>query len=263
MGELFDVVWLNTSPALKRFDQPLLQHLSKYMLIAQWEYQQTRDEASSVDQAVLLLHDFLASYPGAVHLAGHGINGAIALMFARCYPEKVRSLTLLAVASQPANTWHAHYYFQRQMFSISREQVLVNMVRILFGHQPPQTTKKLITALDKDLEQSPSPHSLFKLMYLPKGGVAMPMMVCGSKTDSVVNPPALHDWCNWFKPEDRLWECAQGYHFFHYFHPQQVGEQILNFWKCYDGKKIAQSAVPEAMAISAQASQTGIYIPQP
>jgi hypothetical protein len=42
-----------------------------------------------------------------------------------------------------------------------------------------------------------------------------------------------------------------------------VGEQILNFWKCYDGKKIAQSAVPEAMAISAQASQTGIYIPQP
>jgi pimeloyl-ACP methyl ester carboxylesterase len=231
MSDLLDVVWLNTSSALKRFDQPLLQYLSRYRNIAQWEYQQTRDEGSSVDEAVLLLGDFLDFCPDPVHLAGHGISGAIALSYARRYPQKVRSLTLLAVASQPANTWHAHYYLQRQMFSISREQVLANTVRSLFGKQPAHTTKRLITVLDKDLEQSPSPHSLFKLMYLPKGGVSMPMMVCGSKTDSVVNPPALHDWRNWFKPEDRLWEFPQGYHFFHYFHPQQVGEQILKFWE--------------------------------
>ena len=244
MFELFHVLLLNASPSLKRFDQPLLQHLSGYLQIAQWEYQQTRDEASSIDQAVLLLHEFLASYPDAVHLGGHGISGAIALSYAKRYPEKVRSLTLLAVASQPANTWQAHYYFQRQMFTISREQVLANSVRSLFGKQPPQTTKKLMTALDKDLERSPSPHSLFKMVYLPKGGVSMPMLVCGSKTDSVVNPPALDDWRNWLKPEDRLREFPQGYHFFHYFHPQEVGEQILNFWGCYQRRSLTISAQP-------------------
>lgn len=131
MSKLFDVLWLNASAALKRFDRPLLQHLSEYMNIAQWEYQHTRDEAVSIDDAVLLLHDFLSSYPHPVHLGGHGISGAIALTFARRYPEKVRSLTLLGVASQPANTWQAHYYFQRQMFTISREQILANMVRTM------------------------------------------------------------------------------------------------------------------------------------
>ncbi len=231
MSDSFDVLWLSASPALQRFDKPLLEYLSGYISVAQWEYQQTKDEASSIDQAVELLYDFLEWCDRPVHLAGHGMGGAIALTFARRFPQKVRSLTLLAVAAQPANNWHAHYYFQRQLFSISRELVLASSVRSLFGNQPAHTTKKLVAALDKDLEQSPSSHSLFKLVYLAKGGVSMPMMVCGSKSDPVVNPPALHDWLNWFKPEDKLWECPQGYHFFHYFYPQQVSEQILSFWQ--------------------------------
>lgn len=231
MADLFDVLWLNTSPVLKRFDQPLLIYLSKYMKIGQWEYHQTIDEASSIDKAVDLLYDFLEEYDRPVHLAGHGVSGAIALILARRYPKRVRSLTLLAVASQPANTWHAHYYFQRQLFSISREQVLANSVRSLFGNQPPHTAKKLVATLDKDLEQSPSQHSLFKLINLPEGGVLMPMMVCGSKTDTVVNSTVLHNWLNFLKPQDFLWECPKGYHFFHYFYPQEVGEQIVSFWQ--------------------------------
>ncbi|QLE41666.1 alpha/beta fold hydrolase [Nostoc sp. C052] len=230
MSDPFDVLWLSASPVLQRFDKPLLEYLSKYTSVAQWEYQQTKDEASSIDQAVELLYEFLKWRDRPVHLAGHAMGGAIALTFARRFPQKVRSLTLLAVAAQPANNWQAHYYFQRQLFNISRELVLASSVRSLFGNQPPHTTKKLVAALDKDLEQSPSSHSLFKLVYLPKAGVSMPMMVCGSKSDPVVNPPALHDWSNWLKPEDKLWECSQGYHFFHYFYPQQVGEQILSFW---------------------------------
>ena len=231
MNESFDVLWLNASTSLKRFNKPLLEYLSGQIRVAEWEYYQTKDEASCIDQAVDLLHEFLETYPGSVHLAGHGMSGTIALTFARKYPKKVRSLTLLAVAAQPANTWDAHYYFQRQLFSISREQVLANSVRSLFGNQPPHTAKKLVAALDKDLEQSPSQHSLFKLVHLPKGGVSMPIMVCGSKNDPIVDQCALNDWLNWFKPEDSLWECAKGYHFFHYFYPQDVGEQILNFWQ--------------------------------
>ncbi|BAZ52805.1 hypothetical protein NIES4103_54700 [Nostoc sp. NIES-4103] len=231
MSELFDVLWLNASPILKRFDRPLLQYIAGYMEVAQWEYYQPKDEASSIDQAVGALYEFLETYPHAVHLGGHGISGAIALSFARQYPKKVRSLTLLAVASQPANNWQAHYYVQRQLFNMSREQVLVHSVRSLFGNQPASTTKKLLAVLDKDLVQSPCEHSLFKLVNLPKGGVSMPMMVCGSNTDPVVNPSALQDWVNWLKPEDQLWECPKGYHFFHYFYPQEVGEQMISFWQ--------------------------------
>lgn len=172
MSDSFDVLWLSASPVLQRFDKPLLDYLSGYIRIAQWEYQQTKDEGSSIEQAVELLSDFLEWRDRPVHLGGHGVGGAIALSYARRFPQKVRSLTLLAVAAQPANNWHAHYYFQRQLFSISRELVLASSVRSLFGNQPPHTTKKLVAALDKDLEQSPSQHSLFKLVYLPKGGVS-------------------------------------------------------------------------------------------
>ncbi|MEH2314480.1 MAG: alpha/beta hydrolase [Nostoc sp.] len=243
MSDSFDVLWLNASPILKRFDEPLLKYLSGYISVAQWEYHQTKDEASSIDQAVELVDEFLECRDRPVHLAGHSIGGAIALSYARRFPQKVRSLTLLAVAAQPANNWHAHYYFQRQLFQISRELVLASSVRSLFGNQSPHTTKKLVAALDKDLEQSPSSHSLFKLVYLPKGGVSMPMMVCGSKSDPVVNPPALHDWLNWFKPEDKLWECPEGYHFFHYFYPEQVGKQILSFWECHHPHPLEASAL--------------------
>jgi uncharacterized protein YfaT (DUF1175 family) len=70
MSDSFDVLWLNASPVLKRFDEPLLQYLSEYMKIAQWEYQQTKDEASSIDQAVELLYEFLECCDRPVHLAG-------------------------------------------------------------------------------------------------------------------------------------------------------------------------------------------------
>ncbi|MGM3305376.1 alpha/beta fold hydrolase [Anabaena sp. WFMT] len=233
MSDIFDVLWLSSSPALGRFDQPLLKYLCKYMKVAQWEYHQGKDEGSSIDEAVDLVYEFLTPCTGSIHLAGHGAGGAIALNFARRYPEKVRSLTLLAVASQPAHTWHTHYYVQRELFTVSREQVLANNVRNLFGKQPAHTTKKLMAALEQDLDQTPLLHSLFKLVDLPKGGVSMPMMVCGSKNDPIAAPPALQDWLKCFKPEDHLWECPQGYHFFHYFYPQDVGEQILSFWRLY------------------------------
>ncbi|MDZ7960283.1 MAG: alpha/beta fold hydrolase [Aulosira sp. DedQUE10] len=233
MSDALDVLWISSSPVLQRFDQPLLQYISKYLNVAQWEYRHHKDEGSSIDEAVDLVDEFLAQYSHPVHLAGHGGGGAIALSFARRYPQKVRSLTLLAVASQPANTWHAHYYLQRQLFTISREQVLASSVRNLFGEQPAYTTKKLVATLDKDLEQSPLLHSLFKLVDLPQGGVSMPMMVCGSKNDPIVNSPALDGWLKWFKAEDHLWECPKGHHFFHYFYPQKVGEQLLSFLQPY------------------------------
>lgn len=116
---------------------------------------------------------------------------------------------------------------------MSREQVLASCVRHLFGEQPHNTSKILMAVLNRDLEQSPLSHSLFKLIELPQGGVSMPLMVCGSRNDTIVNSPALKGWLKRFKPEDHLWEYPKGHHFFHYFYPQKVCEQMLSFWQPY------------------------------
>jgi pimeloyl-ACP methyl ester carboxylesterase len=80
-------LWLNTSPSLRCFEQPLLCYLSKRVSIARWEYLQTQDEASSLDIAIALLHDYLKNIPDTVHLIGHSTSGLLGLLYARQYPE--------------------------------------------------------------------------------------------------------------------------------------------------------------------------------
>lgn len=244
----FDVLWLSASPSLKHFDQPLLRYLSSQLVVARWEYSQDKDEASSLETAIVLLHDYLKGCKRPVHLAGHGISGVLGLMYARRFPEQVRSLTLLSVAAQPSITWQAHYYVQRQLIACSRQQLLACIIRSLFGCQLPNRfpygIKDLVVSLQRDLEEAPSPHSLFKLAHLPRGGVTMPLMVCGSKTDPVVHPPALQEWLTCFKSDDTLWQCPDGRHFFHYFYPQLVGEQILRFWRCLEAQQFPVRLLP-------------------
>jgi hypothetical protein len=59
-------------------------------------------------------------------------------------------------------------------------------------------------------------------------------MVCGSQDDVVVDPNLLQGWQPWLKSGDRLWQCPNGRYFFHYFHPQQVSQQIVDFWSSLD-----------------------------
>ena len=112
----------------------------------------TLDEASSLEQAVTLLDDYLRECDQPIHLAGHGISGVVGLICARLNPEKVRSLVLLSVAPQPAITWHTHYYVQRQLMPCSRQQILAQIARSLFGRELPMAAKELIKMLDRDLE---------------------------------------------------------------------------------------------------------------
>jgi pimeloyl-ACP methyl ester carboxylesterase len=240
-----EVLWLNGSPSLQCFDRPLLSALAAQAKVTQWQYCQGPDEASSLQNAVALLHEHLQHTDYPIHLMGHGMGGVMGLMYARYSPENVRSLTLLGVAEQPAMTWQTHYYVQRHLMPCSRHQVLAFMVRSLFGPEVPHDVKNLVCALDRDLAEAPCFHSLFRVVDLPKGGILAPLMVCGSQTDPVVHPPALLEWRNWMKPTDRLWECPTGRHFFHYFQPQQVAEEVLKFWRSEifeTQKKIRQSA---------------------
>jgi pimeloyl-ACP methyl ester carboxylesterase len=238
-----EVLWLNGSPSLQCFDRPLLSVLATHANVMQWQYCQVQDEGSSLSNAVFLLHNYLKQGDQPRHLIGHGMSGVIGLMYARLYPKMVRSLTLLAVAEQPAMTWQTHYYVQRHLMSCSRYQVLTFMVRSLFGSETPYLVKDLVRALDQDLAEAPCLHSLFQVVDLPKGGILAPLMVCGSQTDSVVHPPALLEWRKWLKPADRFWECPTGRHFFHFFQPRQVAEKIQQFWK-------SNIFEPEALMIS-------------
>jgi pimeloyl-ACP methyl ester carboxylesterase len=230
-GDDFDVLWLNVSSRLKRMDQPLVNALSRSTRIAYWEYAQTADEGSSIEQAVTLLHDCLKHRDRPVHLIGHGLGGVLGLTYARHYPTDVRSLCLLAVAAQPAITWHAHYYTQRRLIPCSQERVLAQTVHSLFGKQLPGSIHALVQALAEDLATAPSPHSIFQIGTLPKGAIASPLMVCGSQTDAIVTPPMLRDWLAYFKPGDTLWQAPTGHHFFHYYQPEAIAPQILKFWR--------------------------------
>jgi pimeloyl-ACP methyl ester carboxylesterase len=225
-----DVLWINISPSFERFDRFLIREISYHHAIAQWEYLQNQDEPSCLDIAQILLHDYLKSCQQPIHLIGHGTAGLLALLYTRQHPERVKSLTLLAVGVNPAINWQAHYYAMLAILPCRRQTILAKMVQNLFGDRENNSTKSLIRLLEKDLNFSPSPHSLFRRVSIPPGGVSVPLMVCGSNNDSVIDSNALQGWKASMKESDRIWECPGGHHFFHYYHPQLVGSQIVKFW---------------------------------
>ncbi|MBW4612617.1 MAG: hypothetical protein KME21_04940 [Desmonostoc vinosum HA7617-LM4] len=55
-------------------------------------------------------------------------------------------------------------------------------------------------------------------------------MVCGSNDDIIVETDTLQAWKPYLKKCDRLWSCMEGRHFFHFFYPELVAEQILSFY---------------------------------
>lgn len=227
MSKQPDVIWLNTSPSLECFSKPLLSYLSPKLTIQKWEYYQSLDEASSLNGAIVELYEHLKSI-GPVHLIGHSTAGLLGLLYSRLYPANIKSLTLLAVGVDPAVDWQAHYYVHRQF--MTRQKLLNTMVYNLFGYQDECSVKSLEYIIERDLDCSLSPHSLFKRVSLPPSPVPVPLMVCGSMDDIVVDGDALQAWKPFLKQGDRLWSCLSGRHFFHYFQYQLVAEQLLNFW---------------------------------
>lgn len=121
------------------------------------------------------------------------VNWAIRwLLYIRQYPEKVKSLTLLAVGADAAEDLQAHYY--NHLPFLSRQKILTAMVYSLFGYQKDVTVKRLERLLERDLDCSLSPHSLFKRLSVPTCPVPVPLMVCGGTNDIIVEPDALLQW---------------------------------------------------------------------
>ncbi|MFY7803561.1 MAG: alpha/beta fold hydrolase [Limnoraphis robusta] len=230
MSRLPDVLWLNTSPSLRHFDQELVNQLSQTVRLGYWEYRQTLDEPSCLNTAVTLVHDYLKSHDKPIHLIGHSTGGLLGLMYAQKYPERVKSLTLLSVGVHPTVDWKAHYYVQLQLLPCSRQVLLEHTVETLFGYQKPTTRQRLMSMLDRDLTESLSVHSLMQRMSMTPIPVSVPLMACGSEDDVIVDDQELQGWRSMLKPGDRVVQVPQGGHFFHHFFPQLIQDKILNFW---------------------------------
>ncbi|USR90583.1 alpha/beta hydrolase [Phormidium yuhuli AB48] len=225
------VIWLNPNPSWRRFHRPLMQYLSQTRVLAEWEYSQTADEPSSLDIAVNLLDEYLCTLNQPVHLIGHSTGGTVGLLYSRRHPERVKTLSLLGVGCHPAIDWQAHYYVQRQLLPCSREMLLGQMVRSIVGSCSWEDTKLGIKILEADLLRSPSPHSLYHRDHISPAGVAVPLFVCGSRGDTIVDRRQLQGWIPWLKRGDRLWEHPGNTHVFHYFDPNSVGDHIRSFWQ--------------------------------
>ena len=93
-------VWINANPSFKHFDGRIVRYLSNQVPIAYWEYGQTLDEASSLEIAVTLLHDYLKSKSQTnksqlvtVRVACSDYSMLVNIL------KRVKSLTLLGVGS--------------------------------------------------------------------------------------------------------------------------------------------------------------------
>lgn len=239
MTQVPETLWLTVSPHLKKFDQRLLCRLAKQTSLCRWEYFQSADEPCCLETPVQMLQDYIKDSDHKVNLIGHGLSGIVGLLYARRFPHRVKSLTLLAVHANPAVNWQAHYYALRQLLPCSREIVLAQMTRLLFGQQGYDMARMLIQVLKKDLDGGFALHSLVSRDHIAPGGVTVPLLVCLGGQDGVIDQSVDEQWQSKLKPTDQLWKCPEGHHFFHLNHAAPVSKAIGDFWNTLD-----QSGVP-------------------
>ena len=230
-------IWINANPSFKCFNNPIINCISNNRPIYIWDYYQHQDEASSLNIALELLISYLESFSTPIHLIGHSTGGLIALLYARLYPDKVKSLTLLSVGFNPSLNWQSYYYCMRKLLNCSQEVVLMKMIKLLFGYQNRPNTLKLIRILKQDLINSPSNKSLFQNDKVPFGGVSMPLMIYGSENDKIIDAAGLKGWKDYLKKDDILFLEPLGHHFFHYFFPQKVTQKVIQFWDYVEEKQ--------------------------
>jgi len=223
-------ILLNTSPSFQEFDRPLLRYLSWQVSIAKWEYHQTPDEPADIEVALDMLHDYLQQRNQPVHLIGHGTSGLLGLLYARRYPQWVKSLTLLSVGGHPSLDWQSFYYTHLRLLPCSRQNILTQMVYNLFGCRARGMAIELVDILEQDLLNSPSPHSLLQNLSIPAGKTGVPTLICGGEDDLIISPRELQGWEQWLGEQDQIWQCPDGRYFFQYFYPQKVARQIISFW---------------------------------
>ena len=187
-------LWVCVNPNLIRFDQRLANLLNRQADVQRWTYRQSADEPCCINTALDLLHDHMRQQPQPIHLIGHGLSGALSLLYARMYPHRVKSLTLLSVGSNPAVGWHSHYYALRKLLPCRREMILAQMARMLFGPQNTARIMGLAKLLANVLDSELTPNSLMGHSGFSPGGIEAPLLICCGGYDTIVDPNTHGKW---------------------------------------------------------------------
>lgn len=228
-------LFIGVSQGLQYLNLPLSRVLSRHSTMACWDYHQELDDSCDLETPITLLYDYLKNRSESIHLIGHGIGGVISQIFAHRYPERIRTLTLLAVSPQPGLTWHTHFYIQRKLFPCERSRLLLHSAKTLSaGHLCQPQLERLAAGLAMDLDSSPIPHSLLTLTVLPEITLTVPTLICLDTHDPVVDPTFQAMWTKYLRPIDVMWSISTGSHFFHYFSPQLLADQITAFWHSHE-----------------------------
>ena len=107
LSKIPEGLWISVNPDFQRLEQPFVARLRESMTLGSWVYCQTPDEPSLLEVGLSLLHDYIKGCDRPLHLVGHGTGGLLALLYAHRYPQRVKSLSLLAVGIDAAHNWHA------------------------------------------------------------------------------------------------------------------------------------------------------------
>ena len=131
----------------------------------------------------------------------------------------------------PYLDWLSYYYSWRNHWSCSQEIVLAHLAKYLFGFHSNYYRQALVKILAKATVYSLSRHSFYKRYNnFAVPSVDCRLMIAGSIEDKIVPWSEIEKWRWKLKPDDILWQCPRGEHFFHYFQPQLIGEKLLEFW---------------------------------
>ncbi|WP_375513708.1 hypothetical protein [uncultured Nostoc sp.] len=143
MSNDIDVVWIISSHVLQPFDWPLLQYISQYMKVDQWEYHHYKDEGSCINEAVNLLDEFLSQSSHSVHLVGHGAGGAILKIensgdWKQPFMPAAKALGKTETAKRLVDNYNARLTEFKQKMGYRLKKTVVSVVRLI-----PQTINLL------------------------------------------------------------------------------------------------------------------------
>ena len=130
----------------------------------------------------------------------------------------------------PCLDWISYYYYLRSNFHFSQERILARLASYLFGYHNQYYQKAFVGILEKALLFSLSPHTLYRRFDQSIEPISAPLMICGSEQDKIVPWEEIVKWKRYLKPEDKLYKSEVKEHFFHYFEPNLLGKNILEFW---------------------------------
>ncbi|ERN42302.1 putative hydrolase or acyltransferase (alpha/beta hydrolase superfamily) [Rubidibacter lacunae KORDI 51-2] len=246
-----DALWIDVSSSFQSLEHPFLCCLAREHAVGHWSYSQTPDEPGSLEIAATMLHGYIKGLDRTIDLIGHGTGGLLALLYARRFPHRVRSLSLMSVGASPAVDWQAYYYAQLESLPCDRDRVLMQVAGTLFDAHTRTGAMQMARVLEQSLIRSLSPHSLLQRVWMKPEGVPVPLMVCGGCDDIVVDTELLRGWLPLLKEGDRIWQCPGGRHFFHADYPQTVADQVLSFWEAPEvtsaGLKYARKTASEPL----------------